>query len=184
MKFKFNEKKAAQAAAFVIARHGGSFNYMHLIKILYMSDRRSLLERGVPITGDRMVSMDQGPVLSMVLTLISHEQWQKESAWFDLIERKAKYDVGLKQNAQPLPPRDELSDYEVETLTQTDDVFGKMDKWDLVKYLHDNLPEWQDPNGSSIGIDPARILAKAGVPKHEIERLERAAAERLFLMSL
>ncbi|MFN7952153.1 MAG: Panacea domain-containing protein [bacterium] len=68
MRFTFNEKKrAAQAAAHVLQRHGGRFNYMHLIKELYLADRQSLIDRGVLITGDAMFAMRHGPVLSNIL---------------------------------------------------------------------------------------------------------------------
>ena len=37
--------------------------YIKLIKLMYLADRRCLIETGFPITGDRMVSMPKGPEL-------------------------------------------------------------------------------------------------------------------------
>jgi len=34
MRFKFNPRKTAQAAAHIARRHGGAINYMKLIKLL------------------------------------------------------------------------------------------------------------------------------------------------------
>jgi hypothetical protein len=60
-KFKFNERKAVQAAGRLILQNG-EMNYMALIKLLYLIDRESLLRFGRSITGDKVVAMKQGPV--------------------------------------------------------------------------------------------------------------------------
>jgi len=44
-------------------------SYMKLIKLMYLADREALLRWGRPISTDRYVSMDKGPVLSRVLDL-------------------------------------------------------------------------------------------------------------------
>ena len=69
MEFVFNDRKTAQAAAWLLDRQEGRMPYLKLIKLLYLADRQSLIESGYPITGDRLVSMDRGPVLSRVLDL-------------------------------------------------------------------------------------------------------------------
>jgi len=48
-------------------------SYLKLIKLLYIIDREALLRWGRPLTGDRYVSMDHGPVLSQTLNLITEE---------------------------------------------------------------------------------------------------------------
>jgi uncharacterized phage-associated protein len=57
VRFPFDERKAAQAAAYLLKKHDGRLNFMKLIKLLYLADRKSLLENGKPITGDRMLAM-------------------------------------------------------------------------------------------------------------------------------
>ena len=74
MRLPFNEKKATQAAAYLLRLRGGRMSYMKLIKLLYLADRISLNRRGRPITTDRYVSMDRGPVLSRTLNLITEER--------------------------------------------------------------------------------------------------------------
>jgi uncharacterized phage-associated protein len=64
---RFNERKATQAAAYLLKRRGGKMSYMKLIKLLYFADRVALSRFGRPITTDRYVSMDRGPVLSHIL---------------------------------------------------------------------------------------------------------------------
>ena len=72
MRLPFNEAKAAQAAARLLKKRGGKMAYMKLIKLLYLVDREALRRWGRPVTTDRYVSMDHGPVLSSTLDLINH----------------------------------------------------------------------------------------------------------------
>lgn len=48
---QFNEKKAIQIAA-VFVKRVGVINYVKLIKLMYLSDRKALLNWERPITGD------------------------------------------------------------------------------------------------------------------------------------
>ena len=68
---RFNERKATQAAAFLLKIRGGRMSYLKLIKLLYLADRAALARWGRPITTDRHVSMNHGPVLSRVLDLVN-----------------------------------------------------------------------------------------------------------------
>ena len=40
--------------------------------MLYVADREALLTWNRPITGDKFVSMDNGPVVSLIYDLIKH----------------------------------------------------------------------------------------------------------------
>ena len=176
MQFPFNKRKAAQAAAYLLARHSGRLSYLLLIKMLYFADRQSLIETGQQITGDQMVSMPHGPVLSEIYDLINWWKADEQPTWFEYISEKDGYDVCLtKKN----PERDELSEYEVETLGKIDQIYGHLSRW-RVRDISHSLPEWKDPQGSSRPIDPADILRFAGKPEDEIERVA-ADAEELWL---
>ena len=74
MHLQFDETKATQVAAYFFSLRGGQMHYIKLIKLMYMADREALLRWGVPITRDRYVSMDNGPVLSRVLNLITEDR--------------------------------------------------------------------------------------------------------------
>jgi len=176
MKFVFNDRKTAQAAAYLLKRHDGSLPYIVLIKLLYLADRQSLLDRGYPITGDRMVSMPKGPVLSEVLNLISYGSFQEvktSSAWFEYVSDPVQYEVAL---ATQDPDQDELSRNEIGLLDQIYEQYGKMDRWALVEFTH-HLPEWTDPQGSSLQIRPEEILLGAGRSQDEVTRLSADADE-------
>jgi uncharacterized phage-associated protein len=176
MRFAFNERKAAQAAAYLIKKHGGQLNYMKLIKLLYLADRMALLERGAPITGDRMVAMPKGPVLSAILDLITWgTRGAQRSVWSEYVSPPANYDVTLAGELK-IEDFDELSAKERRIL---DDVFARyrrVDKWTLVDLTHE-LPEWRDPRGSSYPIDPTEILRAEGRSEEEIQRIASEAEE-------
>src|SRR5476651_2204467 len=90
IKFQFDEKKAVQAAAYLIQKNGGSMNYMALLKLLFLADRASLLKRGHPITGDQIFSMKHGLVLTQILDRISQKkQEHRAQLWHEFIDRKS-----------------------------------------------------------------------------------------------
>jgi uncharacterized phage-associated protein len=176
MRFPFNERKAAQAAAYLIKKRGGQVNYMKLIKMLYLADRMALLERGAPITGDRMMAMLKGPVLSAILDLITWGTRRgQQSVWSEYVSPPAAYDVTLAGEFK-IEDFDELSAKECRILDAIDARYGRVDKWALVDLTHE-LPEWRDPRGSSYPIDPADILRAEGRPEEEIQRIATEAEE-------
>lgn len=146
VRMPFNEPKATQAAARFLRRNGGRMNYLELVKLLYLLDRTALLSWGRPVTTDRYVSMDKGPVVSRILNLIREEPEPNDTSfWRRHISAPEEYSVALSQE----PGSDHLSRAEEALIDQVFDQFGQMDKWQLVEYCH-RLPEWQDPEGSSI----------------------------------
>jgi uncharacterized phage-associated protein len=177
IRFAFNEKKAAEAAAFLMRCNGGEINLMALLKLLYLADRRSLIERGQPITGDRMVSMPHGPVLSQIYDCIN---WGKaggeDRPWSKCISDRTGYDVRLISE----PTFEELSEYEMELLTEIHARFGSMTQFQLRDLTH-TLPEWHDPDGSSLAIDPIEILKSAGLSDEAVREVVLDAEELYFL---
>lgn len=60
----FSERKAAEAAAFLLLKGGGGLELLKLMKLMYLAERESFKKYGESITGDAFVSMQHGPVLS------------------------------------------------------------------------------------------------------------------------
>jgi uncharacterized phage-associated protein len=181
IQFTFNERKAAQAAAHLLRRHGGRMPYISLLKLLYLADREKLLRKGSVITGDRFVAMPKGPVLSIIYDLISGGSEDPSSPWFQYVSPPEAYSVALAAGAPDAT--DELSKFELGILDEIDRRWGGLDKWALVKLTHD-LPEWVDPQGSSMPIDPADILRHLSVPDSEILRVAQDAEEDRFFARL
>lgn len=165
---RFREDKATQAACILIERAGGSINYMKLLKLMYVADRKGILGRGRPITFDSYYSLDRGPILSYTMDLIVEGATPgRDSFWERHISAPESYAVSCKDVACPA---EDLSQAEVETLGTTYDELGHLDHWELVEWSHENLAEWQDPHGSAIRIEYRDILIRGG--KSETETAE------------
>lgn len=168
MNLRFNETKAIQAVAHMLALRGGRMSYMKLIKLLYLADRTALLRWGRPITTDRYVCMDRGPVLSRVLELATDgDEPGGSSVWATHIGEPANYEVALRCD----PGRDELSEAEIGVLNDVFQAHGGRSRWDLVALTH-TLPEWKDPQGSAIPISVRDILKAGGKTEIEIAAIE------------
>lgn len=165
IEFVFNEKRAAQAAARLLRRHGGSMEYFKLIKLLYLADRCVFIETGLPITGDRMVSMEHGPVLSGVYDLIKDKR-AGDGSWRAYVSSPQGNVVRLTGREDD----EELSDGEREVLDEVHAKFGSMGFGQLRHATH-QLDEWHDPDQSSKPIDPREILASAGLTALEIDAI-------------
>lgn len=174
MTITYREDKAAQAAARLLTLAGGTLNHMKLIKLLYLADRRALLDYGRPITFDWYVSMPHGPVLSFTLDKINDAAPPDgTSYWHRLISERRDHEVTLLGE----PPRDQLSQAEEAVLDRIWQEYGKMSQWELRDFSH-SLPEWRDPHGSSLPIEIRDILLAEGFTEDDArEVLDTLKAE-------
>jgi uncharacterized phage-associated protein len=166
----FSERKVAQMAAYLLSLEKGRMNYLKLMKLLYLADRESMKRHGHPISGDRYVSMDHGPVLSQAFNLIKGAVKFAERGWNHWIADRADYAVALKRRVSR-DALDELSDADLHVLRGIHAKFGKMDQWKLVDYTHRYCPEWKDPNGSSVPISYETIFKALGRTPAEARKL-------------
>ena len=164
MRFVFDDRKAAEAAVYLLAQNKGRMKSVKLLKLLYLADRQAFIESGYPITGAKMVSVDTGPALSEVYTQLA---WGDvaETPWSQLIAAEAEFQVSLRQADGELV---HLSDYDEAVLGQVFEKFGRWDPWALVRFTQ-TLPEWRDPDGSALLIDTRIILEEAGKSSDEIQ---------------
>lgn len=181
MHFVFNQLKSAQAAAFIVQLAGGHLAYLKLIKLLYLADREALLRRGKPITGDQMVSMRHGPVLSDICDLIryGHEEG-KDEPWFQYLTEAQDYEIALVQEKFAT---DELSEFERNLLREIYEAYRNYSKWQIRDFTH-TLPEYVDPKGSSLPIDPATILREAGWSDDDVRDVVASSLEERFFSVL
>jgi uncharacterized phage-associated protein len=166
MNFRFDEAKATQTAAYFLELRGGQMHYIKLIKLMYLADRESLLRWGAPVTTDRYVSMDNGPVLSKVLSLITDDR--AKPLWSQYISAPlGEYEVRLLLPA----PTDRLSRAEEALMREIFAEYGHRNRWDLIDNVMHKLPEWQNPNGTSIPITFRDILTAGGESEVEIHAI-------------
>src|SRR3974390_3306168 len=138
MVLRFNERRATEAAAHFLRLRGGRMSYLKLIKLLYLLDREALLRWGRPVTNDRYVSMDNGPVVSRIYDLIREDPAPgTDPIWRHYISAPQGYEVALLAK----PETDELSRAEEALIDELFEGFGKLNRWELIRRSHE-LPAW------------------------------------------
>nr|WP_143838866.1 Panacea domain-containing protein [Nitrospira cf. moscoviensis SBR1015] len=172
MQLLLNSEKAAQAGAFLVRIHGKPLDTIVLIKLLYFADRKALIDSGYTITGDGMVSMPLGPVLTTIYDWIQYG-FKDSIPWYKYLSERTNHLISLVVDN---PPVAELSEYEMEVLTGIHAKYGHLGPWEISDLAH-ALQEYQDPGSSSIPIDPNTILRNEGKSDQEIERINRSADE-------
>ncbi len=179
IRFKFDERKAVQAAGRLISQSGGEMNYMALLKLLYLIDREALLRWGKPITGDKIVAMKRGPVLSRIFDLVSQKkQEHPKCAWHNLIPRPAPYVYTVRFGG--VPDISALSEAEVALIDAVFAQHRNKTEDQLVELTH-KLPEWSDPGKTSVPIPFERILKAEKKSDEEILAVAQEAEADDFL---
>ena len=112
MTFKFNTRKATEAASLFIKKEGGTLNVMKLVKLIYLLDRLSIASRGIPVVGGVYFSMKNGPVTSELLDIINAGKLADDSdtSWERYISDRKGHEVTLQQE----PPIEFLAEAEMQ----------------------------------------------------------------------
>ena len=182
MNLRYRQERTTQAAAHLLKLRGGRMSYMKLLKLLYLADRGALLSHGRPITYDRYVSMDHGPVLSQTYNLMVAEQSPDQPLvyWRQFISEPERYEVQLLTDT---PPDGELSRAQIGVLDDVFNEFGAMNRWQIVEFVH-TLPEWEDPQGSSIPIALRDVLRGGEMEDDDMDAVEEALLSEDALAAL
>ncbi len=158
----FNERKVAQMAAFFLGQTPeGRMSHLKLMKLLYLADREAVRKFGFPMSGDRMVSMPYGPVLSMTLNLMDGDIESCPGGWEEWISDKENHELSLRRPLK-MDALDELSAAELDVLRSVWERFGAMGKWEIRDWTHKHCAEWKDPHGSSRPISFERLARAVG----------------------
>ena len=169
----YNSAKAAQIIAyFALKTPSRAINMLKAIKLVYISDREALRRYALPMLDEPRASMPHGPVNSWTYDNAKGEV--EDERWSAVLDDRADHMIGVKPGitANDL---DELSEAEISTLDDIWRDFGGMTQWQLVDWTHNsqNIPEWEDPHGSSNPIPLERLVRAVGI--------ENAAEHAQFL---
>lgn len=170
----FNARKAAQVVAFFAREEGGAINVLKLTKLVYLSDRAHMKSHDCPILGDSLVSMNHGPVNSITYEFVNGSADSGDD-WEAFVTDRANHEVGAVRTNISDSELDELSRSELRTLHDVWGEFGRMGKWEIRNWTHDNCPEWEDPHGSSAAIPYERVFKYLG--KTNAEELSQRVME-------
>lgn len=83
-RFVFNHKKALAATLYVASKLTVA-NFHKVLKIIYFADLKHLNRYGRPITGDRYIAMENGPVASWILDLLHGKVGKEYRKFFTII---------------------------------------------------------------------------------------------------
>jgi len=145
--------------------------------MLYIADRIALERMEQPITGDRYVSMNYGPVLSGVYDLIKGQPVDHAlPLWSKFISAHNENHVALLSD----PGNADLCEEEEEIIQEVYQAFGQLNPFSIAEWTHD-FPEWQDPHGSAIPIAIEDILKNLGKSDEEINEIEQVAIREAYL---
>lgn len=170
----FSERKAAESAAFLLFKAGGELPVIKLIKLLYLAERLALERYGEPLTGDRLVSMQHGPVLSITYNHLNGAIPSSPGGWDAWVADRAEHKVSLLDPSKIRRPELDLlglSDTDLEVLDEIWTKFGHWDRWKLVDFTHEKCPEWEDPDGSSKPITYGRLFETLGYSNEQAQAL-------------
>ncbi len=143
MYFRFGTKKIIEAAG-VLLQCGSArrMKYIRLLKLLYIADRESVGETGLPIIGTPLTAMERGPVHSLVYDFITKDDRIDQRAlaqWQSCVRTdEAQHEVALVAD----PGTQSLSDYEVEKLQQVCQKYRSIGRWGVSELTHE-FPEWK-----------------------------------------
>lgn len=175
----FCEEKVAQMAAYLLHKRGGRMAYIKLMKLLYLADRECLIRFGDSMSGDNYVSMNHGPVLSRTYDLVKSGGDYDDSPWELWISGEANYEVSIKKVLSGVTDDDfdELSKADIKILDETFSKYGHLKRFRICDLTHEICPEWNDPHGSSIPINPRDIFLAGGKTEQEADACLRSFNE-------
>jgi len=173
----FGIEIAGQMAAWFLHKQEGPMPHLKLMKLLYIAERTSLQKNGYPVIGDRLVSMDHGPVLSNTYDHMKGMEFAcPDNGWSKWVSPVQEYKVSLAREYNP-KDLDFLSEATLEILAEVWDNFGYMDQWEIRDHTH-GFPEWQDPSGSSQKITYKELLDALEYGERSAEIAEELEAQQ------
>jgi uncharacterized phage-associated protein len=181
MVIPFQTLKVIQACAVLLRAHEGQMSRLRLLKLLYIADRECLAESLRPITGDRPVAMNHGPVLTRTYNLIKSQDIDSP-LWDRFIQPHGPQDLRLIEN----PGVGKLSQYEIDKLQSTSERHRTMNDYDIALETHE-FAEWkrnqpERPRGSK-PIPLADRLGALGLAD-QTAAVERSSTEEAELDEL
>jgi len=147
---RLNERKVTQAGARFIAASGGTIDHIKLVKLMYLLERRALVEWGHPVLNDVYFSLKNGPIPSGVCDLIN----STDTFWSKSISKEPKNLLRLIKAVGD----DELSAPEKRLIDELSETHRNASGPDMIRYTH-GLKEWENPEKAGKGRLPIAIAS-------------------------
>lgn len=141
--FRFSLDKFINALAYFASQGITDLTKLKAVKLLYLADRYHLFHYGRPVTGDRYIAMDLGPVPEGAFQLISRVIEPAEVRDPERARALERLDVARGfwrpypvLRARSTPNMEVFSDSEIEALSATVKEFGSKPARALVDITH------------------------------------------------
>lgn len=154
-----------QIAGWFLRLNNGGMNYTKLIKLMYIADKKALECYNYSISNDDIVSMKNGPVLSVTYDLIKNTGGNKNIAGLDEWNRyftKNHYELSFKKGAEDkinaILSDDALwlSDTDIEIIETVYNEYKSYSYTEMIDLIHDKslFPEveWEKAGEYSTSI--------------------------------
>lgn len=146
---QFDADKAIAAISFLVRETNATM--YSVLKMLYLADKAHLEQHGRFITGDHYVAMKQGPVPSCAYNMIKHVRGEDCRRQGDEVATKylscdpKTHEIAIKK----MPSLDELSESDVECLTEIAGIYRRVGPWAVRDMAHDGAWEkaWNSLRG-------------------------------------
>lgn len=162
----YDDRRAAQCAAFFLHLADGSMEVLKLTKLLYLSERLSYERYGEPLTGATPYALKDGPVLSEICDHLKNTAGLSET-WLTWVAARTENELSLNHVIDN-PPKElgALNRADFRVMNAIWGEFGSKSGPELAVYTRHHCPEWSDPGLHLRKIDPDTLLRKVGM-KHE-----------------
>lgn len=126
---------------------GGSLPHKKWMKLVYLAERKWLLTQGVTMCGDKLVSMQDGPVLSNTYDAL------KKNGEHSSIQEAFRAVMSPIENWQikktgSVEYSEHLTRKQLATVDAIWSQYGHLSEAELIDLTH-SLPEWSDPSSNA-----------------------------------
>jgi uncharacterized phage-associated protein len=164
IRFRTNWSKCIEAIDLLSRAQDGITQY-YVGKVCYFADKEHLLDYGRPITGDRYVAMEHGPVPSNIRDLLKQDGGLADDV---LTELYTRISIEKRNNLQHVSSKKvdgfpHLSKTDQEYLLSALEKYGNMSFPDLKRVSHDTAwkAAWAE-DGLNNEMDPEHWLDALG----------------------
>jgi uncharacterized phage-associated protein len=196
LKFRFDLGKLVNALAYFADAGVGDLTKLKAAKLLYLADQRHLFKFGRPITGDRYIAMDLGPVPESAYQLIGRlaEPPEADDPGYQAAVARLEIHKGVMRKygvvrAVQKPDLDVFSESEIEVLQSIVTEFGTRKASELVDLTHGHAAYKRADTGRAPGssvdlpydyfFDDAPAGSEGARALADNEQADRAFAEAL-----
>lgn len=169
--FPVDTNKAAEAYGRLLEQEGGRADHLRLAKLIYLADRKSLVERDVPIVGGTYLSLRKGPMISEMTNFANRLNAPR---WKEHISPRYGNEIRLIKKFD----YSELSEAELEILDAVVEEHRNKTTEELTQWCHENCGEYENVIWTRKPISVEKLLVAEKKTNQKIaEIVQRAKAD-------